>query len=106
MAQCRILARDSLRSGWRPRRGLRAASPLDRRARPCVGSSRSGTDVGQLARGSAFQRVSRTDETAAGLVTGPKDCKRTAPAPSLPTAMEDRATLCLVPELSSDRRAL
>ena len=60
-----IAPRGALRRGWRPRRGLRASSPLNRRARPCVDSSRRGASVGQLARGSALQRVSRTDETAA-----------------------------------------
>jgi hypothetical protein len=40
---------------------------LDRRARPCVGSSRRGASVGQLARGSAVRPVPRRDELAAGL---------------------------------------
>jgi hypothetical protein len=35
-----------------------------------AGSSRRGASVGQLARGSAVQRVSRTDEITAGFVTG------------------------------------
>jgi Putative transposase of IS4/5 family (DUF4096) len=36
---------------------------------------------------------------------GHSDARR-SPAASLPTAVEGRATLCLVPELSADRRAL
>ena len=83
-------ARDALRRGWRPRRGLRAASTLNRRARPCVGSSRRGAAVGQLARGSAFQRVSRTDETAAGLVTGPDDCGEAGAIGERPAAAPHR----------------
>ena len=67
-------ARVALRGGWRPRRGFRASSPRNRRARPCVGSSRRGASVGQLARGSAVQPVPHKDEIAVGLVTGPDDC--------------------------------
>src|SRR6185436_13287883 len=84
-----MAARGALRRGWRPRRGLRASSTRNRRARPCIDSSRRGASVGQLARGSAVQPVPRTDETAAGLVTGPDDCgeegaigERPAAAPS------------------------
>jgi hypothetical protein len=57
----------ALRAGWRPRRGLRATSTLDRRTRPCSDSSRRGASVGQLARGSAVQPVPRKDEIAIGL---------------------------------------
>ena len=64
-----LAACDALRRGRRPRRGIRAASTPYRCARPCVGSSRRGASVGQLARGSAVQRVPRTDEAAARLVT-------------------------------------
>ena len=71
----RIILAGALRGSWRPRRGLRASSTLDRRARPRVGSSRRGASVGQLARGSAVQRVPRTDEIAAGFVTGVNGCR-------------------------------
>ncbi len=75
-----MVARASLRRGWRPRRGLRASSPRNRRARPCVASSRRGASVGLLACGSALQHVSRPDETAAArAVSGPLRLARRVP---------------------------
>ena len=65
-----------------------------RRQRLRVGPT--GCGLGPLWRGT--DRATPEDPDTA-------DARRSAAA-SLPTAVEDRATLCLVPELSADRRAL